>query len=251
MANDLVVSSEALVPSFLKANDARGTEHITKDDLQMPRIGLAQPLSPQMVESSSKYIAGLKQGEMFNSLTGQNYGKGPIYFTVVRADRPRGVEFFPLEEGGGIKDLNVPLNDPRLMFGPRGEKPTAVKFYDFIALRVDPATEAFEPVALSLKGSAVSVAKALNSLMKFRGGPSFAGLYELTSRMETSKKGFTYAVYIVKNAGVTLKGGLPGWVNETLYEQAQAFYESMRDRQVVIDREESEDAEVLSETKEY
>jgi hypothetical protein len=102
-------------PSFIPKS-SEGTENITKDDIQMPRMALAQPMSPQLVEGDPKFIEDLKTGQLFNDLTSENFGKGPILFSVIRADRPRGVEFNPLDEGGGIKDFNVPLDDERMQF---------------------------------------------------------------------------------------------------------------------------------------
>ena len=47
-------------------------------------------MSPQIDDTKPEhYIEDLKKGDMFNSLTGIIYGKGPLLFTVVRADPPR------------------------------------------------------------------------------------------------------------------------------------------------------------------
>jgi hypothetical protein len=226
----VVPQSSAIVarPAYLDkfAGDKRGTEHITKDDLKMPRLSLAQKMSPQIEESDAKFIEGLKFGELFNDLTSQNYGTGPVLFTVVRADKPRGVEFFPLDDGGGVKDFNVPANDPRLSFGPDGEKPVATLFYDFV-LALLPSREL---IALSLKGTALKVARTLNGLMMVRGTPSFTGLYEMTTTTVKNDKG-SYAVYRVKNAG---------WVDEESAAWAESIYDSIRDKQLIVERESTE-----------
>jgi len=230
------VSASLTAPSWIQKGDDRGTTHLTKADLQMPRLALAQPLSPQVQETDSKWIEGLKPGDMFNSLTGQSFGRGPIYFTVVRADRPRGIEFYPLSDGGGIKDFNVPANDPRMSFGDRGEKPLATLFYDYVVLLIDPRTSEMEPIALSFKSSALKVARALNALMKLRQAPSFAGLYELTTAMEKNNKG-TYAVYRVRNAPIGIDDSPIGWASERIYKYAEGLFDAIKDRVLVVDRE--------------
>jgi hypothetical protein len=219
-------------PAFLPQNDHRGTEHLTKDDIQMPRLALAQQMSPQLDEGNPKFIEGLKQGDMFNSVTSEIIGKGPITFTVVRCDPPRYMEFNPRDQGGGVKDPNVPANDPR-----NGELPVAVKFYDFIIARTD--RPGFELIALSLKSTGLKVARQLNALMKLRNQASFAGNYTLGVAKEENAKGKFYN-FTVKNAG---------WLDEAAYHIAEQAFESLKDREVVIDREGAhEDVDVSFDT---
>lgn len=232
-------------PDFIKKGDFRGTEDLTKDDLQLPRIGLAQGLSPQLLEGNPKYIPDLKIGDMFNNLTGKILGRGPFEFTVVRRDKPRGIQFNPLSEGGGIKDFNVPLTDPRMNFGPNGEKPLATKFFDFVLVFLpvnldDPFSNL---IALSLKSSGLKVARELNTYMKMRSAPTFAGKYTLTSAMETNKKG-TFAVFKVKNSSVedeSTDKGRPGWVSQEVYNAMELVYEGIKDRVIDIEREPGSD----------
>lgn len=219
-------------PSFIPQDDVRGTEHIGREDVAMPRLAIAQALSPQIEEGNAKYIEGLKNGDLFNSLTGDTYGKGPITFIVVRADVPRGIEFNPRDEGGGIKDPNVPLNDPRMEFGPDGEQPIATKFYDFIVMIADGSFKG-EIAALSFSRTGIATAKALNGLMKLRRGPVFGALYTGTSVLVNSAKGFKYYSLRVQNAG---------WIQEeALYRRAETAFEALKEKPVVIDRGTADD----------
>jgi hypothetical protein len=222
-----LAANQSDVPEFMRG-DTRGTDHITKDDMQMPRLALAQQMSPQIQEGDPSFIEGLKMGDMFNSLTGENYGKGPLQFIIVRSDKPRGVEFLPLEEGGGVKDFDVPVNDERMQFTTDADgnrvKPVATMFYDYIVILIPKN----EMIALSFKSTGLKVARQLNGLIKFRGTALFSGLYELSTGIEKGKLG-TYAVYRVKNAG---------WVqDEELYNAAAETFEGLKDKNVVIDRE--------------
>ena len=225
--------SSLVAPSELRdkyGTDNRGTDHLTKDDVKMPRLSLAQKMSPQLEKSDPKYIESLEFGELFNDLEGTNYGTGPLHFTVVRADRPRGIEFNPIEDGGGVRDFNVPLNDARMSFGPNGEKPIATLFYDYILMLL-PSQEL---IALSLKSSALKVARQLNGFMKMRGMPSFTGKYGLTTETVTNNKGQAYAVYIIKNAG---------WVDAKTAELAESIFEDLRDRDLnIVHDEENRDS---------
>jgi hypothetical protein len=216
------------VPDYVRVGGHRGTDHITKDDLQMPRMGLAQGLSPQLMAGDSKYIEGLAVGMMFNNLTNHVYGRGPLEFCVLRADPPRGIEFFPLDQGGGIKDFNVPLTDPRMQFGPNGEKPVATKFYDFVIMLL-PSKEL---IALSFKSTGLKTARQLNALIKLRNTDIFAGKYILTTAMTKNKSG-TFAIFNVANAG---------FVDLETYRYAEAMYEALKDKELVFEREAGDDS---------
>ena len=229
---DLVKQPAAALarPAYVAQGDVRGTEHLTKDDLQMPRLALVQKTSHEIDPTDPKYIDGLKFTDLFNSLTGEIYGKGPLEFVVVRADPPKHIEFTPLDQGGGVKDFNVPNDDPRTQFTTDAEgksvPPVATKFYEFVVLLLP----SLEPIAMSFKSTGLKVAKQLNSYMKLRSGPSFMGKYRLTTSTAVSPKG-TYAVYQIRNAGN---------VDEETYRFAESVYESFKDRVLVVDREHPE-----------
>lgn len=216
-------------PAFIPQSNA-GTDHIGKDDILVPRLALAQGLTPQVSEGKE----GFSVGVLFNSVTEEILGKGPIDFYIVRADRPRYIEFFPRESGGGVKDMNVPANDPRTQFtrGENGQtvKPAATKFYDFLIVLADRL--AADPmnalIALSFKSSGLKTAKTLNNLIKFRNAALYAGKYRLTTGKESNAKG-TYAVYKVENAGFVQ--------DEATYKILEGIYQALADTNVKIDRE--------------
>jgi len=247
------VGTMARRPTFLKPDDTRGTDHIQRDDIQMPRIGIAQGLSPEVQEEDVKFIPNLKFAEMFNNLTSQIYGKGPIEFTIIKADRPRGVEFIPLKEGGGIRDFSVPLTDPRMQFGPptedhpNGTKPIATKFYDYIIMMIP----SMEVVALSFKSTGLKTARRLNAFMKMKRAPSFAGKYTLTSSTDKNTSG-VFGVYQVKVSDAVdeyTAPGMQGWVSEDVMKHAESIYESIKDKELDIEREQVEQEAEEGETK--
>lgn len=221
------VSTDLVRPDFIEANDTRGTEGISREDIQMPRLALAQQMSPQINPAEPTFIDGLKVGDLFNDLTSEVYGKGPLDIVIIRADPPRYVEFNPRSQGGGVKDPNVDPTDPRTQWGPNGETPIATKFYDFIIMLLP----AREMIVLSLKSTGLKTAKQLNALVKMRNAPIFAGKYVVTTAMAKNQKG-TFAVYQVKNAG---------WVDRGLYGYASMAYESLRDKIIDVHRDETEE----------
>lgn len=217
-----------------------GNEGIGRGDILMPRIGLAQKMSPEIDNTNAaRYIEGLQFTDLFHSLTKKNLGKGPLYFVVIRREPPRWIEFNPINEGGGIKDMDVRWHDPRTKFGPGGEKPIATEFHDYIVLLLDglnPKDPMESIVALSLKSSAIKAAKHLNLLITARGSKLICkGVYALTTGHEVDKKTQgVYAVYKFQNAG-WLKPDSP------IEKMAIEIFEAWKGRKVEIEREPGDD----------
>lgn len=234
MSNEIATIN---VPAFLVGKrDNRGTENIRPGDLRLPRVKLAQALSPELDEGNPQYIDGLKMGNFFNSLTRANYGR-EFEFTVIRVETPRGVEFISLEDGGGVKDIDVPLDDPRMQFTFDEEtgkrvKPIATIFYDYVAILLPSK----EPVQLSFKSSGIGAALDLNSLIKYRQQASFAGRYQLSSDLKAGKVG-KYAVPSVTPVG---------FVTEAEYNFASSLYDSISTRKLerVVEDEAAPDKDV-------
>jgi len=116
MANEIAKKEEAGLPAEIMddimATSGEGVEYDTTE-LEIPYIRLAQGTSPQLKKSDAKYLPDLKQGDVFNTVSGQIWDgeKGitviPCYQTTTYP------EFSPEDQGGGFLGL-VPVNDPRL-----------------------------------------------------------------------------------------------------------------------------------------
>jgi hypothetical protein len=132
----------------LPTDDLTGTENIGLDEVRLPRLAIAQGLSPQI--ASDHPVPGLKLYDMFNDLTNEIYGRGPIYFVPVRRD-VRFIEFVPREEGGGVRDLNVPPHDERTKWTDTVENgvkvrvpPVATKSVEFVILMMRNVHQGYE-----------------------------------------------------------------------------------------------------------
>jgi hypothetical protein len=216
----------AVVPDYLKDDEREGLETITRKDMTIPRLALAQALSPQVTEGDPNLIEGLKPGDLFNPVTKQNYGQ-KVEFQVVHKDRPRAMHYRSIDEGGGVIDPDVPLNSPLLKWGTTGDKkkdkPVATLFYDYVAVLL-PSREL---IALSFKSSGIKCAKALAGLIAFRNKSMYAGKYVITTGTEQKPK--PHKIYLVDNAG---------WVSEEDYVLGKQMYETLKNLDTVsmIDR---------------
>lgn len=175
----------------------RGFEDTVQTDLTIPRLALAQALSPQVTEGDPRCIKGLKAGDLFNSVTGQNYGR-EVVVQVLRKMPLRAMEFRDINDGGGVIDPNVPLNDDRLKWGNSGDKrkdkPQATLFRDFLAVILPQR----EMIALSFKSSGIKAAKDLWGQVTMAGRDCFAVKAHITTGLKLDPKPhqiFKVAVY--------------------------------------------------------
>lgn len=191
--SDEIAKIENTLPERLRGKTgSAGRENITTEDITMPRILIAQGLSPQLDEDDPKYIESLKFGQLFNNLTGMNYGSGPISFFILRHGK-RAVEWIPRKEGGGIKDRNVPLDDERLQW--RGDEPPIATLYHDYLIYLE---ETRELVMLSMSKTSIKTAKNLNGLIQLRNQDIFEGRYLLSVAKEKNKDG-SFGVFVVSN----------------------------------------------------
>lgn len=185
-------------PDDFMRGDHRGMESITRDDILLPRLSLAQSQSPEVIEGTPTYVEGIKVGDLFNSITKVNYGR-EVYVQILKKEPLRAMEFKPIEQGGGVLDPNVPLGDPRLKWGENGEKPQATLFRDYIARIIFPKQPEDEQlIALSFKSSGIRPAKQLAGKIAKRNHPMFVGLYRISS--DINLKPQPHRVYVIEDA---------------------------------------------------
>lgn len=233
-------------PKNMDVNDLAGTEGITPEDVRLPRLGIAQGLSHQMTPGDTMYIEGLKLFEMFNDLTTEVYGKGPLTFVPVRRDVRR-LEFRPRKEGGGLLDPDVPPRDPRLDWrrgaGPNGEDlpPSATTFVEFVVLLLRPG-KAPEPIVMSIAGTNKHNRRAsdqLTTFIKLRGTAIYTGLYTVDTNIPAKNDKGTFGVFTIKNAGFIPTDTPAG---AALLAYAKEFHDSIEGKKIVIEREPGDDS---------
>lgn len=239
MADDKLatVSASALVkPSFIEDSRA-GTEDIGTDEIRLPRLAISQGLSPQLTPGDPKHIPGLTLFQLFNDLTGEIYGAGPIKFIPIRRDIRR-IEFIPRDEGGGVRDLNVPANDPRNEWteGPGGERvpPAATRYVEFIALILREGKSP-EPIVISIKDTNKfnrDASVRLTTFIKMRQAAIYAGVYSVKVGTGKNDSG-TFGIPIIENEGFVQ--------DEAVYELASHFAKGLGTKKVSLEREAPEE----------
>ena len=222
-------------PSFIKADDRRGTENITTNDIKPPALKLAQGTSKEIKRSEpTKFIEGLREGEFFNSLTREIYGEGPLSLVVVNQLGHRNVLFDPNDKST-VLDFNVPDGDPTTQFttvGGKRIKPEATLFYDYLVMVVHEGRT--EMMTASLKSTQLKKAKDLNTILLGSKMPSFSFLWEITGVPE--RKG--------DHAWYGWRFEPKGFVTEAIYKEASDLYDRMLGKKIVaeVDADGGDDA---------
>jgi hypothetical protein len=234
MSEDLVkVGSPLTVPDFLKGETSgEGLEGMSSRDVVLPRLCLCQSLSPQRKESNPLFIDGLKEGQLFNSVSSRIYGRKleviPLLFAKAR------IYFKKMEEGGGIICQSLNGIDggsicktcdacPNSKFGSDSSKaPACNLFYNYPAIVV----ETGELIVVSLKSTGLKTGRQWNSRMKMLGGrPAYAGVYEINT-IETKNSKGEFFLETVK---------FSRFVTEAEYNRAKIEFGSIQGKNVVAD----------------
>jgi len=243
MADDKLapVNATALAkPSFIDSSDRTGTDNIGADEIRLPRLAISQGLSPQLTPGDPKHIPGLSLFQFFNDLTGEIYGPGPIKFIPLRRDVRR-IEYIPRSEGGGVRDLNVPANDPRNEWteGKDGERvpPAATKYIEFISLLLQDG-KVPEPIVISIKDTNKFNREAstrLSTFIKLKQAPIYAGVYSVKVGTGKNDSG-TFGIPVIDQEGFVQ--------DEALYKAAAKFTADLGTKKVTVDREAPEETPV-------
>lgn len=237
-------------PASLETSGA-GKEDIGANDIRLPRLAIAQGLSPQMIPGNAQHLEELKMYDMFNDLTNEIYGKGPITFVPIRRDI-RHIEFRPRAEGGGVLDMDVPRGDPRLAWTPATETtprkpPRATTFVEFVILLLR-AGRAPEPIVMSIKQTNKHNRRASDQLTSFiglRDTAIYSGLYVVDTKVPASNDQGTWGVPKIQNAGFIPKDTPQG---AALYKYAEDFHMKLKDMTIIVERETPDDEDTSFDT---
>jgi len=210
----------------------RGLEGFEQSDLTLPRLSLCQSGSPQKKKQNAKFITGLEEGDFFNSITGTIYGPEALFVPFFWYKSR--IKFIDFEDGGGI--------DCQSFNGKTGGKhsPSSCIECPFSQFQDDKSPECdliynypgyiihdgkLDTAVLSLKSTAIKIAKQFNSLMSLKGDDAFTYVYKLVSA-GASAKGNDFQTLSITNAGYT---------DEATYLAAEKSHVSLKGKKIEVD----------------
>lgn len=200
-------------------------EAMDKDELLLPRIDVAQALSPQLDESEPNYIEGLKLGDLFNTATGEIYGR-TLNFVAAQYTK----EFLVFQDramGGGFggsyatEDLAMAAID-----NLEGEGWEPILALSNLVLILNDDGSVKEMAYMSCTKTKIKAAKKMNTYLKMVRAPRYASVFSLSSSKEEGPKG-TYFSFAINSKG---------WLkNRETFEQAKLVHEQMQGKTVVTE----------------
>lgn len=223
---EALVSQNSSLPEHLRkyaSLGAVGLENIQQDEMVMPRLAIAQSTSPQLNKTKPEFIRGLETGNMFNSLTGEIYGDGPLKITPLLkfSSRalfpPRGEGDLPIcstktlsEEGRLIDGPITPQGcdicpHSQFLTTPRSDgtvSPDCTLYFNYIVLIHKP-DGSLEPIAFSAKSKMLKPAKKWNAIMRMRNLPAFIQCFNFSTVPETAPRGSFFNVRIDRDLDIS------------------------------------------------
>jgi hypothetical protein len=198
--------------------EALDQPEFSRDEIAVPRIKVAQPLSPAMDKKSSEFIKGLEAGDFFNSVTGQFWkGEADGIYVVVAAYRTTYTEWVPRKKGGGLvadrSEEEGIAEYWRSIFKKDSEGRTRamtpegnelIRSAEYYVLIVNLNEGSFQEAVLTFGGTQTKKSRKWNTIITSRrlkrsDGTSFAPLpcaflYHLTTAGESNDEGNWYGV---------------------------------------------------------
>ena len=229
------VSTEVVVDMF---EDGAEGAVFSSDDLLIPRLQLAQKMSPELDENDAKYIEGIKAGNFFNSVSRDIYTDIDV---IPCHSRTSYTEWVPRDQGGGLvgeHDADSPAVKNTLTVEEDGKRRDVMEsgnelviadeFYSFIVKEDGD----YEPVLISMKSTQRKVAKRWRTLIsmnkarnpktnQLQSVPIFSTLWKLTSVVEVNKKNEKYSNFAVQKIGPISTD------KQDLYHAAKQFRQSI------------------------
>ncbi len=231
-AETFVVQQEE-APDYIKRDGARGSENVTTEDLVIPRLEIAQALSPCVDKEEAAYIDGATPGMLYNSVTRQLYGDSVPFIPVLF--KKEYLLWRDRKKGGGFAGAHIDAKAAALA-AQEQENPEeweALETAQHFGLIPMPNGK-LEEVCISMAKTKLKVSRNFNSLIRINGGDRFSRCYMVSAVSELNNEGKKYHNFNVKNFG---------WAKQNIYMAAEEMFESVTsgDRIIEADRSDTDD----------
>jgi hypothetical protein len=213
----------ATIPEHLRGDvgNRDGKDNVGQGDLLIPRLSLAQSMTPQLKRTNENYNPDLEEGQFFNSVTGEIYGDSvtviPLHFFkqyIQFGEDRRIVKIYDNEEVPSAASLAF----------VDGQKPLVTEFKNRMSLLLK-EDGSIQPVVVSFKSSGLKVAKKWNYLISEKNLPGYAYTYNLQSVAVPGDKGEYFSVKVTRG----------DFTPAALYENSKQYFAALQDAGVKID----------------
>lgn len=239
-----VATKEENMPAFLKKQNgpARGSEDVGAEDLVIPRLELAQALSPAQKKKDDAYIEGCEEGDLYNNVTRELYGDSvivcPVMFKkewLLWRDRQK-------DTGGfhGAFPNKESAEEARQVL-ERPENVEAVDTHQHYCLLIK-ENGSMEEIVISMARSKAKVSRNWNSVIRINGGDRFSRQYKVSTFTDANNSGDEFQNLKIENHG---------WVTEEIYNAAEKLYEAIAEGRASADYSQDDVPEQTGENAEF
>lgn len=207
-------------PDFLPIipkSEAAGSENVSHQDLEIPRIGIIQDLSPQRKKTDPAYISGAEEGMMFNTVTGELYQEAllviPVYF------RKEWVLWVDRKAGGGFRGAFPNLGAAEAARSDVNDPCESVETAQNFSLISSDGGASWSEAVLSMSKSGLSVSRKWNSMIMLKEADRFGQVYLVNPTQKTNSSGSFYVFNIQWH----------GWAKREWYDAGKASYEMIKE----------------------
>jgi len=178
------------------------------EDYQMPRLMIAQALSPEIQKSKPEFIKGLSPGDIFNTISRENFGPTvnviPLHFLPGPNVWKEGDEVKGYSPNGvtGCDFAPTCAGCPNKLWGSATEGGVLCQEYRTYLVAV--TNKKHQPgmmAQVSMKKLGLQISKRWLTLIRSRAHPMAHGVYSLVATEIQGAKG-TYYQWGVNNVGV-------------------------------------------------
>lgn len=209
------------VPAYLRKDGGRGNEGVEQEDLLIPRLGIVQALSPERKKADAKYIEGIEEGCIFNSVTRENYGPEtlvcPVFYRKtwnLWKDRKKGGGF-----GGSYETEQAAIEERAMRNDSDDWEILDTPEHFVLVVGADGTTS---EAMISMPRTKAKISRQWNTQIRIATGGNmdrFAFVYKLKGVEETNKDGESYYNWAVEPAG---------YAPETVYKTAEGVYDLIK-----------------------
>ncbi len=253
----IVTAAPAYLDDYGAPGTPAGFEEVGPGDVKVPRLAVAQALTPQLDESNANHIPLLKKGDFFNTVTGDYFGPSVKIVPLLKFGNR--IRFQDMDKGGGIlcrsDDMIHGVGDnpvdgncakcPYAQFGSarggEGKGTACSEFMNFPALVLREGKVDIENTVIwSAKSSHIDAAKQLVGLAMRRRlesgmrAPMWSGVYTLTTKIKKFTEKLSAYVVAVDNAG-----WIPGNQAEMVKSAFDFMFELRKQRRLTTDADET------------
>lgn len=219
------------IPDYLQGSRGKGLEDMGQRDLTLPRIAIAQTLSPALNKKKPQFIPDLEEGMLYNTITREVYGTKlkvvPIIFGKAR------ILFEDINKGGGILCQSVNgINGGKLCPAgclscsksafTDGEAPECNEFFNYPSMLPEHGGTI---AVVSMKSKSIKVAKKWNSLMRMSGVAAYAIAWEISVVQDRQGENDFWNFEVER----------VGWAPKEIYLVGEQYYENLRAQGIKVD----------------